>query len=116
MTGTPAPHALTVLRYTETGDRDAHNNPVHEWVLDPNPVHVHYVAPGPADESLQPGSNPTEIALNVGAPPGVHVAARDRVVWQGEQYEVVGEPMDWTKGPWPNPAAGVVFELRRTEG
>lgn len=114
--GLPTPYALTVLRYAEDAARDAHNNPIGEWAADQVPVRVHYVAPGPSQETLQAGGNPAEIAWNVGAPAGTRIAARDRVVWQGHTYELVGEPQDWTAGPWRHPTAGVTFELRRTEG
>ena len=38
------------------------------------------------------------------------------VEWLGEVYFVNGDPRDYTRGPWPSSVAGVVFELRRTEG
>lgn len=44
--------------------------------------------------------------------PGV----RDLVIVDGVEYAVNGTPDDWTKGPWPNPAAGVAVELRKVDG
>ena len=40
----------------------------------------------------------------------------DRVVWRGEEFEVDGEVGDYTSGPWRNPVAGVVINLKRAEG
>lgn len=41
---------------------------------------------------------------------------RDLVVVDGVEYLVDGRPDDWSRGPWPNPAAGVTVYLRRVEG
>jgi hypothetical protein len=41
---------------------------------------------------------------------------RDIVIVDGVEYNVDGEPDDWSRGPWANPVAGVTVYLRRTEG
>ena len=62
------------------------------------------------------------------APAGTVVGEHDRVVWPfvqdntgavllaGDEFEVDGPVADWTNGPWPNPVAGVTFNLNRVEG
>ena len=49
-------------------------------------------------------------------PAGTRIDAMDRVVWRGEEFEVDGEVADYTSGPWRNPVAGVVINLKRAEG
>ena len=111
----PTPQSITVHRYT-LGSADAHGNAAESWVADAAPTLVHAVAPGASAEALQTGRDVSQVAWTVYAPQGTVLAARDRVVWQGETYHVNGNPPDYAHGPWANPAAGVVIELRRTEG
>lgn len=109
------PHSVTVHRYT-LGDADAHGNPVESWVPDATATPVHAVAPGASLDAIQSGRDVSEVLWTVYAPAGTAVGPRDRIAWLGEVYHVNGEPRDFTHGPWVNPAAGVVIELRRTEG
>lgn len=111
----PTPQSVTIHRYT-LGAADAHGNAAESWVADVAPTLVHAVAPGASAESLQTGRDVSQVAWTVYAPQGTVLAARDRVVWQGETYLVYGEPADWSRGPWTHPAAGVVIELMRWEG
>ena len=39
-----------------------------------------------------------------------------QVLVDGHWHDVVGTPDDWTRGPWHNPASGVIVELRRVDG
>ena len=111
----PTPQSVTIHRYT-LGAADAHGNAAESWVADAAPTLVHAVAPGASLEAHQTGRDVSQVAWTVYAPQGAAVAARDRIEWQGETYLVYGEPADWSRGPWIHPAAGVVIELRRTEG
>lgn len=110
----PAAQPVTIHRHS-LGAVDAHNNPADVWTA-ATPILVHGVAPGASQEALQAGRDVSRVAWTVYAPAGVSVAARDRVAWLGITYEVLGDSLDWSHGPWANPAAGVVFELGRSEG
>lgn len=109
---------------------DEFGNRESVWA-DPAPVPVHAVAPvvsEAADEPSRPNRSMVTDALQVLAPAGTRVDARDLIVWPfrvddagavaeaGVEYEIDGEVNDWTVGPWSNPVAGVTFDLRRSEG
>ena len=98
----PIPQPITIVRYS-LGAADEFGSPVETWAADATPTLVHAVAP-------------VEGGWTVYAPAGTVVTVRDRVVWQGVTYFVAAHPDDFTAGPWNNPAAGVVFGLRRSEG
>ena len=121
MSGIPTPYTLLV-REPSSGGEDAHGNPVSGW-SDPFEWGVHAVAPGASEEPRKPNRDLSVIAWTIYAPAGYAPSARAQVAlpWEsvgGERvwHDIEGEPDDWTKGPWRNPVAGVVVELRRTEG
>lgn len=106
---------LAVTRRVE-GQPDRHGNPVvtysapYEWV-------VRALAPGASSEPTQPNRDASLIAWTVYSDASDDVPGeRDHVFILGDEFEVVGRPADWTKGPWPHPTAGVVTELQRWEG
>lgn len=111
----PAPWTVGHRVWTATGEVDAHGNPVEGW-SDPVPVPVHAVGPREQTEPSDPHRTVVVEGLTVYAPAGTAIGVHDRVVWAGEEYEVDGDPADWTRGPWPHPTAGVTFDLTRTEG
>ena len=112
--------------YSETG-RDAHGNPRPSWAA-PVPVPVHAVGPRLATEPDESGRWPVIDGLTVYAPAGTVVGAHDRVVWPftvdaagavveaGDEYTVEGGVMDWTRGPFSNPVAGVTFDMLKVTG
>ena len=110
----PTPFTLG-HRVRSLGALDAHNNAVDAWA-DPVPILVHGVAPGASQEAVAAGRDVSSVAWTVYAPAGTVVGRRDRIVWQGVEYAVQGEPADWSHGPWPFPGAGVVIELTAWEG
>lgn len=113
----PAPYVVG-WRAWSAGGRDAHGNPTDSWA-DPVPVPVHAVAPRQQTEPADGNRNLVIEGLTLYAPAGTTVGEHDRVVWPhpgGAEYEVDGDVADWTAGPWPNPAAGVVINLTRMEG
>lgn len=112
----PTPHTIYVRRWTAAGE-DPLGNPISGHG-DPEPLRVHGIGPGPSRESLLAGRSTSEVAWNITAPAGTSVNSRDLVLLDldGPEYEVDGEAMDWTRGPWRNPVAGVVIELKRNEG
>lgn len=109
----PTPHTVGVRAY-QSGAEDAHGNPVESWA-DPVDVPVHGISPG-SDEPHVTNRDLSIIEWTVYAPAGTHVGPMDRVVIDGREFEVEGEVKDYSRGPWVNAVAGVVFELRRAEG
>lgn len=120
----PIRFTLQVRRRVEDGV-DAHNNPVVTYD-EPADWPVYGYAPRqwpptPASGTAMAefgamGRNLDIVAWTVFAPKSdATPGALDHVVLDGVEYEVVGEPMDWTNGPW-QVGAGVVVELRYPEG
>lgn len=108
--------ALQVRRFSPAGEPDAHGNTAATYG-DPESWVVRGLAPGAMDE---PGNANRDLSLiewtvyadaNDSAP-----GERDLVLVDGDEFTVEGRPSDWTRGPWANPAAGLVIELRRAEG
>lgn len=111
----PSPHRLQVKRYVasvkdEMGDTTTtYADPVEWWVRSVDPVS--------SREPNQPNRDMANIAYVVQADKTSAVPTyRDIVVVDGTDYPVDGQPDDWTRGPWANPAAGVSVYLRRVEG
>lgn len=112
----PTPWMVGHRVWSQSG-RDAHGNAVDSWA-DPVDVPVHAVAPL-VREGREPDSGNRSLVvdgLQVFAPAGVRFGPHDRVVWRGGTFEVDGETADYTAGPWANPVAGVVINLKRSEG
>ena len=106
---------LHVRRYT-SGTEDAHGNADSDYA-EPVEWDVLGVAPGGMAEPYYPDRDLSDIAWTVYALPSDNTPTeRDRVDFDGDTYEVNGRPKDWTHGPWQNPSAGIVVELKRTEG
>lgn len=105
---------------------DAHGNTEDGWG-EPVAVQVHAVSPRLSDEPSEARRHVVIEGLTVYAPAGTVVGEHDRIVWPfavrdgapvvvGDEYEVDGPVSDWTKGPWRNPVAGVVWNMTRVEG
>lgn len=110
----PSPYTLTVRART-VGAQDAFGNATVTWAE--RPWRVRSVAPGAMSDPFQPNRDLSRVAYTIHAdadstPPG----NLDEVTVDGETFAVDGDPSDWTRGPWPNPVAGVVVYLTRTEG
>ena len=110
----PARHTVGVRVFQPGIDEDAHGNPVDGWA-DPVSVPVHGLSPG-SDEPHSTNRDLSVVEWTVYAPAGTTVGPRDLVIVGGREFTVEGEVKDYTLGPWVNPVAGVVFELRRAEG
>lgn len=113
----PTPHAIFVRRWQSGAERDPLGNPITGHGT-PEPVAVHAIAPGASSESVAAGRNTDAVDWTIYAPAGVTVGARDLVLLEagGDEYQVEGDSLDWTNGPWANPVAGVVIELKRQGG
>lgn len=106
---------LSVLRRIP-GATDAHGNPVTAYGTGTQ-WEVWALAPGSMQEPGDPNRDLSLIVWTVYAPNNADAPTEyDRVIVDGEEFEVDGRPQDWTRGPWPHPTAGVVVELRRAEG
>lgn len=81
---------------------------------DPVPLPVHAVVDAWAalPDALRDGSS---LSLVVYAPAGFPALVGDLLRVEGRDHDVV-KVVDYTKGPWPNPAAGVEVHLGGTEG
>jgi hypothetical protein len=98
------------------GPPDRHKNPTVAW-SQPTAWTVRALAPGASAEPPQPNRDASLIVWTIYSDASADVPAeRDRVTVMGDEFEVVGRPADWTKGPWRHSTAGVVTELQRWEG
>lgn len=95
------------------GAADAHGNPVQSWA-NPVDLKVYTVYPRTSTETV-PGRDVVYEGLTVLAPSGTDFGPHDRVLWNGDVYEVEGDLGDWTNGPfeWD---AGISLNLKRVEG
>lgn len=95
------------------GALDAHGNPIDSWLP---AVAVEVYSIGPRTQ-IEPETGRTLVVegLTVYAPPGTAIGPLDRVVIDGVEFEVEGDPADWTRGSfgW---AAGIALNLKRAEG
>ena len=111
----PSPHKLRVRKYIP-GAKDDWNNAVDSWA-DPYDWMVRSVDPVSNREVPQANRDLANIAYVVQADVGPLVPGyRDKVLVGDDEYDVDGRPDDWSKGPWPNPVAGVTVWLKRVEG
>lgn len=110
----PTPHTIGVRAFgAGTPTLDVHGNEVVSWGA-PVIYPVYAIAPRSSSEPV-PGRSEVIVGLSVYAPHGVMIGPRDRVVIDGEEYEVEGEIADYTKGPFGY-KPGIVINLRRAEG
>jgi len=109
----PAPYTLQVVLRV-VGAVDALGNPAESWA-DPVPWLVHAYRQGASPESVLQGREPSGVAMTVHAPTAPFTG-HDRIIVGAETFAVIGDPTDWTKGPWDNPVAGFEVQLKRQEG
>lgn len=105
-------YSIGIKSYGE-GAEDAHGNSVGDWG-DPVATEVYAIAPRYSNEPT-PGRDEVIVGLTILAPPGVEVGPLDRVVIDGEEWEVEGEVGNWNRGPFAY-YPGVSFDLKRAEG
>lgn len=106
---------LQVKRHS-LGDRDAHGNQADVFA-DPIDWPVFGVNPVAAMETTADNRDRSVITPIVYAPPGGNAPTEyDRVVYNGQDYEVNGRPADWTEGPYIDIDAGITVVLKRVEG
>jgi hypothetical protein len=112
----PSPHTVQVRRWTEPTEPDEFGN-LEGFLGDPQPWQVRSIDPVSNREPGADNRDLATIAKVIHADKSSQVPGyRDTVVVDGLEYPVDGTPDDWTRGPWPNPAAGVTVWLKRVEG
>lgn len=104
---------LVGVRRYETGGEDAHGNPVEGYSA-PVYIEVYGIAPSTSSEP-EAGRNLVVTGYTLLAPPGTVIGPLDRVVIDGKEYKVEGEPGDWNRGPFAY-EPGVSIALTRAEG
>lgn len=112
----PSPHTVLVRRMVQATEPDDFGN-FPEALGDPQPWPVRSIDPANGREPGAPLRDLATIAYVIQADKTAQVPTyKDTVVVDGVEHEVDGNPDDWTRGPWPNPAAGVTVWLKRVEG
>lgn len=112
----PLPYQLGVMRYV-LGLPDRYGNHEDTWELDPKPWLVHgYWTPG-GEEPWRAGRDLSNVVWSVLAPATPDAPGdRDRIIIGGVEYEIDGKPGDYSHGPWSMPFAGLVYDLKLSEG
>lgn len=114
----PSSHTISVKRFSQEG-KDGHGNTTKVYA-DPVPWQVRSIDPGVsglAGEPYEQGRDLSLVLYTIQADTGPNVPGeRDRVVVNGVDLDVYGRPQDWSRGPWPNPVAGVTVRLKAAEG
>jgi len=111
----PSRFTLGVRRYAATA-ADAHGNAVPAFAA-AIPWPVRQVDPGAMLDPRDPNRDASVVAFTIHANPHPNAPTeRDRVVVDDVEYEVEGHVKDWSRGPWSNPVAGVVVQLRNVKG
>lgn len=111
----PTPYTLQRRTYAGTGS-DSHGNDVDTWA-DPVDWPVHAYASGANDEPAEQGRDLSNVLWTVYAPAdGNAPGARDRVVLEGVEYAIEGQPRDYSHDPWQHRIGGVVVYLKNPEG
>lgn len=83
----------------------------------PAPWEVRAFAPGAFNEDGSQNRDRVEVAWTVYADKSDDApTVFDRVTLLGKSFDVNGEPQDWTHGLGSSSFAGIVVELKRTEG
>lgn len=109
----PANYTAT-LEAWDSSTVDALGVPIAGWA-DPvsHPV-CGWATPKSAEPKLA-GHDRVTVDVELYAPSDFPAGPRDRVTVGGHAFEVVGEPEDYTHGPWWNPGVRV-WNLRRVDG
>lgn len=115
----PWPHGetITVLDGTVTGSDDDGND-VRLW---PPKASYDNIAVGPSDANAQVSNEFTNardlvtIGINLYVPPDADIAAVDRVIVRGEEFEVQNEA-DYWQSPYTGTRPGKVITLGRRTG
>lgn len=109
----PTPHTVQVLPF-KPGEPDSHGNPTRAWGEPVEYAVYGWDKPNPVEPKLA-GHDRVVVDIEVFAPESIVVGPDDRMVVNGQTYDVIGEVEDWNHGPW-RWRPGVVVNLRRVDG
>lgn len=113
----PTPYTVTV-RDRQVVGRDDYGNDIVEWAEAAWPVRS--ISPLEMDDPQRANREESIIQWTVigDKEAGYPRTAKAEVQLPGDDrwYSVDGTPDDWTRGPWINPAAGLIVQLRYVEG
>jgi hypothetical protein len=76
---------------------------------------VRAVAPRYTSDPADPSRSPVIDGFTLYFPPGVDIAATDKLTVRGGTYEVDGEPGEWVS-PFTNVSHGIEVNVRRGRG
>lgn len=111
----PELHTIGHAVHSSSGD-DGYGNPVDAWA-DAVDRSVNAIYPGTPGEDYEPGRNPSTIPMIVlGSTDQLGtVTYRDRIVWDGDTFEVEGNPESFDFGPFDF-EPGIRIRMVRVEG
>ena len=96
---------------------DAEGNPATSWTTDLDEAGVSVAVMGWAPaRAAEPEIGRVEHDIDLYVPTGTTVGAADVVDLPNGQFEVVGEALDWSTGPFVPGFGGVVVQLKRVTG
>lgn len=110
----PTPYTVGHRVFSSTG-RDSHGNPIKTFAPAVD-LKVCGIAPGAMAEPDNINRDLSVVLFSLFCPAGTVVGELDRIVMGVDEYDIEGRPKDYTQGPWDNSIAGVVIELKATEG
>lgn len=108
-----AAYTVGLKRYVP-GATNAHGNPRDTWSA-PVDLPVYAIAPRFSTEPDPSRPGGIVVGLTLLAPPDALVGGRDRIVIDGDDYEVEGDHADWNRGPF-DWRPGNSINLRRVKG
>lgn len=103
---------IGLKKFSESGS-DAHGNPVESW-SDPVSIGVYGIGPNTSDEPFQSGRQAV-VTGKIVYLPHTEVSRLDRLVINGEEYTIQGEPAVWNEGMFDY-QPGMTLTIERVEG
>lgn len=98
--------------YSEGSD-DAHGNPAQSWAA---PVSVPAIWWSPSStEPVVAGHDRVQVDVVMAVDSALAVGPHDRFVLDSQEYDVIGEPEDYSHGPYATPGRKP-FNLQRVDG
>ncbi len=94
----PLPHEVSIERWVDDGIDDLNNRTGH--YAPPEKVMVAGLAPPATAEPTTVGENRVVVDTDMYAPIEIGAMPKDRVVFRGRRYEVIGHQQDADQGPW----------------
>lgn len=99
--------------YSETGGQDDHGNDIPAWATAVDVPAIWW--PASTTEPQVAGHDRVVVDKVMAVASSLEVSPHDRMVLDGKEYEVVGEPEDYDHGPGRAPGRKTL-NLRRVDG